>query len=125
MRFHLPMFIAASLLFLGEVLIATKLKDYHFIRAYFGDFLVVILVYCSVLAFWKLEPKRLALDVFIFACLIEIAQFFQLADRLELTGAARIMLGTSFSWEDILMYALGCLSVYGLHRSSFWENGSH
>mgnify|MGYP000476316867 CR=1 FL=1 len=114
MRFHLPMFIAASLLFLGEVLIATKLKDYHFIRAYFGDFLVVILVYCSVLAFWKLEPKRLALGVFIFACLIEIAQFFQLADRLELTGAARIMLGTSFSWEDILMYALGCLSVYVL-----------
>ncbi|WP_298608951.1 DUF2809 domain-containing protein [uncultured Thiothrix sp.] len=108
------MFIAASLLFLGEVLIATKLKDYHFIRAYFGDFLVVILVYCSVLAFWKLEPKRLALGVFIFACLIEIAQFFQLADRLELTGAARIMLGTSFSWEDILMYALGCLSVYVL-----------
>lgn len=56
-----------------EMLIVTKLKRDHFIRDYFGDFLVAILVYCSVLAFWKLEPKLLALDVFIFTCLIEVA----------------------------------------------------
>lgn len=114
MRFHLPLFIAASLLFLIEVLIATQFKHYHFIRAYFGDFLVVILVYCTLAAFWQFEAKHLALGVFIFACIIELGQLFKLADILELTGTARIILGTSFSWEDILMYALGCLSIYGL-----------
>ena len=62
MRFHLPLFIAASLLFLVEVLIATQFKHYHFIRAYFGDFLVVILVYCTLAAFWQFEgpPAELA-----------------------------------------------------------------
>lgn len=102
----------ALLLFLIELLIATKFKNYHFIRAYFGDFLVVILVYCAVLSVYAVDAKRLAIGVFIFACSIEIAQLFQLADRLQLTGAARIALGTSFSWQDILMYALGCLSTY-------------
>lgn len=123
MQFHLPLFIAASLLFLVEVLIATQLKDYHFIRAYFGDFLVVILVYCVLASFWQFEPKQLALGVFIFACTIELAQLFKLADVLELTGAARIILGTSFSWKDILMYALGCISVYGLHYYLIQDKG--
>ena len=38
------MLLAAIGLFIVEVIIATKLNDYHFIRAYFGDFLVVIAV---------------------------------------------------------------------------------
>lgn len=118
MRLNLPMLLAAVILFMVEVLIATQLKHYHFIRAYFGDFLVVILVYCTVLAFWKVEPKRLAVGVFIFACCIELAQLFKLADVLELTGAARIILGTSFSWHDILMYTAGCIVAWYL--DSYW-----
>ena len=108
------MLLAALVLFIVEVIIATKLNHYSFIRAYFGDFLVVILVYCVVLAVWDIEPKRLAIGVFIFACSIEIAQLFKLADHLELTSATRIILGTSFSLHDILMYAAGCLTAYGL-----------
>ena len=114
MRLNLPMLLAALVLFIVEVIIATKLNHYPFIRAYFGDFLVVLLMYCAVLAVWDVEAKRLALGVFIFACIIELAQLFKLADHLELTGAARIILGTSFSWHDILMYAAGCLTAYSL-----------
>jgi hypothetical protein len=106
----------ALLLFIIELLIATTFKNYHFIRAYFGDFLVVILVYCAVLSVYAVDAKRLAIGVFIFACTIEIAQLFQLADLLQLTGAARIVLGTSFSWQDILMYAAGCVTAYGLDK---------
>lgn len=64
MRLNLPMLFAAIALFVIEVIIATKLNHYTFIRAYFGDFLVVILVYCAVKAFWNVEAMRLAIGVF-------------------------------------------------------------
>ncbi|MGB5598031.1 ribosomal maturation YjgA family protein [Thiothrix lacustris] len=114
MRLNLPMLAAAIILFIVEVIIATKLNDYHFIRAYFGDFLVVILLYCAAKAVYDFEPKRLAIGVFAFATLIEVAQLFRLADVLHLTGWARVVLGTSFSFHDLLMYAAGCIAVYWL-----------
>ncbi|MEB4593523.1 DUF2809 domain-containing protein [Candidatus Thiothrix sp. Deng01] len=114
MRLHLPWLLAAIALFAVEAIIATKLNHLHFIRAYFGDFLVVMLVYCAVKAFWNVEAKRLALGVFVFACTVELAQLFRLADVLHLTGWARVVLGTSFSVHDILMYAAGCLGIWWL-----------
>jgi hypothetical protein len=113
-RLNPPMLLATILLFVVEVIIATKLNGHHFIRAYFGDFLVVMLVYCAVKAFWNVQPKRLAIGVFLFACVIELAQLFHLADVLHLTGWARVVLGTSFSFHDILMYAAGCVAIWWL-----------
>lgn len=114
MCLNLPMLLAAVALFVAEVIIATRLNGDYFIRAYFGDFLVVMLVYCAVKAFWNVEPKRLAISVFIFACTVELAQWFRLADVLQLTGWARVVLGTSFSFHDILMYAAGCGAIWWL-----------
>ncbi|MBJ6610240.1 MAG: DUF2809 domain-containing protein [Candidatus Thiothrix moscowensis] len=114
MHLNLPMLFAAIALFVIEVIIATKLNDYTFIRAYFGDFLVVILVYCAVKAFWKVEATRLAIGVFAFAVAVELAQLFRVADTLQLTGWARVVVGTSFSFHDILMYAAGCLVIWWL-----------
>jgi hypothetical protein len=112
MRLNLPMLFAAIALFVIEVVIATKLNDYTFIRAYFGDFLVVILVYCAVKAFWNVEATRLAIGVFAFAVAVELAQLFRVADVLQLTGWARVVVGTSFSFHDLLMYAAGCIAVW-------------
>ncbi len=112
MRLNLPMLFAAIALFVIEAIIATKLNDYTFIRAYFGDFLVVILVYCAVKAFWDVEPKRLAIGVFAFSLAVELAQLFRVADVLQLTGWARVVVGTSFSFHDLLMYAAGCVTVW-------------
>ena len=112
MRLNLTMLFAAITLFFIEVIIATKLNDYTFIRAYFGDFLVVILVYCAVKAFWDVEPKRLAISVFAFSLAVELAQLFRVADVLQLTGWARVVVGTSFSFHDVLMYAAGCIAVW-------------
>ena len=106
------MLIATLLLFLTEVLIATKLGHHHFIRAYFGDFLVVILVYCAIKSFFPITPKPLAIGVFIFAAAVELAQCFQIADHLQLTGVARVVVGTSFSFYDLVMYAAGSLCIY-------------
>ena len=112
MRLNLTMLFAAIALFVIEAIIATKLNDYTFIRAYFGDFLVVILVYCAVKAFWDVEPKRLAIGVFAFSLAVELAQLFRVADVLQLTGWARVVVGTSFSFHDVLMYAAGCIAVW-------------
>ena len=112
MRLNLTMLFAAITLFFIEVIIATKLNDYTFIRAYFGDFLVVILVYCAVKAFWDVEAIRLAIGVFAFAMVVELAQLFRVADVLQLTGWARVVVGTSFSFHDVLMYAAGCAVVW-------------
>ena len=112
------MLILAITLFTIEVFIATQLNAYPFIRAYFGDFLVVILLYCAVKSVWTVEAKRLAINVFIFAALIEIAQYFQITDKLQLTGWARVVVGTSFSFHDLIMYAAGCITAWWL--DSYW-----
>ena len=104
--------LAALALFIVEVIIATKLNDHHFIRAYFGDFLVVILLYCMAKAVYDFDPKRLAIGIFAFSVGVEVAQYFRIADVLQLTGWARVVVGTSFSFHDMLMYAAGCFAVY-------------
>lgn len=125
MRLNLPMLLAAITLFVVEVIIATQLNGYHFIRAYFGDFLVVILVYCTVKAVWNVEPKRLAIGVFAFATIVELAQLFRVADVLQLTGWARMVVGTSFSFHDLLMYAAGCLVAWWVgSRLNIWLDGA-
>lgn len=118
MRLNLTMLFAAIALFVIEVIIATKLNDYTFIRAYFGDFLVVILVYCAVKAFWNVEATRLAIGVFAFAVVVELAQLFHVADVLQLTGWARVVVGTSFSFHDVLMYAAGCVTVWWVDNTT-------
>ena len=109
-----------------EYLIATVWSHHHFIRAYFGDFLVVILIYVALKIIWNSEPKLLALGVFIFSVLVEFAQYFRIADHLNLAegGTARMLVGTSFSWLDILMYALGCLTIYLLDKP-FYRAGRY
>lgn len=109
--------LAAVALFIVEVIIATQLNDYHFIRAYFGDFLVVILLYCMAKAVYDFDPKRLAIGIFVFSAGVEVAQYFRIADALQLTGWARVVVGTSFSFHDLLMYAAGCGMVYFLTKT--------
>jgi len=43
------------------------------------------------------------MGVFVFACFIELLQYLQIVKKLGLLEnlVARILIGTSFSWEDI------------------------
>jgi len=110
--------IAAILIFLVEVLIATVLKDIFFIRAYLGDVLVVMLLYAFVRSFACMDEARLILGVFIFSCMIETAQYFNIAERLGFRPGSIMytVIGNSFSWIDIACYAAGCLILYGFVR---------
>lgn len=113
-KFSLKYFLLTILIFLVEVLIATKLKDIFFVRAYLGDVIVVMLLYTFVKSFISINNQKLILGILAFSCLVEFAQYFKIADKLGfLPGSLMyIVVGNSFSWIDILCYAVGCLMIY-------------
>jgi len=112
MRFHLKYFILTILLLITEVVIARYFHD-NFIRPLGGDFLVVILIYCFVRSFFEAHIIAAAIGVLLFAYAVEITQYYHLINLLGLehSTVARLILGTSFSWTDMLMYTLGMILV--------------
>lgn len=111
-RFHRKYFFYTLALLLTEILIALFVHD-SFIRPYAGDFLVVILIYCFIRSFLNTPVTETALCVLLFACALETAQYFNLADQLgfESNKLAKIIIGSSFEWKDMLAYSVGILGV--------------
>jgi len=107
-RFHKWYFGFALLLFITEILIAAYMHD-AIIRPYGGDFLVVILIYCTVKSFFNTPVLPTAIGVLLFAYLIEVSQYYHLVYLLGLGNnkLACIIMGTGFSWMDMLSYTLG------------------
>ena len=106
---------ATAILFAVEVFIATVIPSDSFIRHSFGDFLVVVLLYCLIKSFMIIDSKKLAVGVWLFSFTIEFAQYFHLVDVLGIQNKiARIVIGTSFSVGDLIMYTLGCITIYWL-----------
>ena len=114
LQFSLKYFLISIFIFLIEVLIATKLKDIFFVRAYLGDVIVVILLYTMVKSFFRVNNQKLIGGILIFSCMVEFAQYFNIAEKLGFRQGSLmyIVIGNSFSWIDILCYALGCLLIY-------------
>jgi hypothetical protein len=112
MKFNPRYLVYTILLFVTEVLIALFVHD-QFIRPYIGDFLVVILIYCFVKSFLNTPVVPTALGVLLFAYTVELLQYFRIVEVLGLqhSRAARIIIGSSFEWQDILAYTLGILMV--------------
>lgn len=111
--------ISAITLFIVEVLIERYVHD-SFIRPYLGDFLVVILLYAILMYLSKLNVATAALITLLFSYSIETAQYYRIISILGIEEYkwARIIIGTSFSWWDMLMYSLGILFVLILELSS-------
>jgi hypothetical protein len=112
MPFNKTYFLLALTLFITEVLIGAYIHD-TIIRPYGGDFLVVILIYCTVKSFFNLPVLQTACYVLLFAYAVEISQYFHLVNILGLqnSNVAKILLGTFFSVTDLLAYTLGILLV--------------
>jgi hypothetical protein len=108
LRFSLTYFRWTLLILAVEVYIAWWTHD-AIIRPYGGDVLCVICLYTLIQTFWALPVRPLALWVFVFACFVEVTQYFHLADRLGFTRPSiiRTLMGYSFTWVDIGCYALG------------------
>jgi uncharacterized membrane protein YfcA len=110
--FRKTYFLLTILLFIIELLIALYVHD-DFIRPYVGDVLVVILIYCLLRSFWRAKPIIVAISVLIFAFSVEILQYFKIVEILGLqeNKIMRIIIGTSYSFEDLIAYLFGFLII--------------
>ncbi|MDY7395799.1 DUF2809 domain-containing protein [Aureibaculum sp. 2210JD6-5] len=113
--FNKAYFILAIILLAVEIYIGVYVKD-SFVRPYFGDFLVVILIYCTLKSFWNATPFKVAIYVLLFSFVIEFLKYFKLVEilRLQENKLASIVIGTSFSWHDLVAYFLGIVAVLGV-----------
>ncbi|MCE3075228.1 ribosomal maturation YjgA family protein [Chryseobacterium gwangjuense] len=115
LEFNLKFLLLSIAIFLVEVLIATRLKDIFFVRAYLGDVIVVMLIYTLIKSFFKIENnEKLIWGILAFSFLVEFAQYFTIAEKLGFREGSLmyIIVGNSFSWIDILCYAAGCMVMF-------------
>ncbi len=110
--FNLKYFLLAIGLFFIELFIGLYVHD-HIIRPYIGDLLVVILLYCMAKSVISSKVLPTAMGVLIFAYAVEISQYFDMVNLLGLGKykIARIIIGTTFSWSDMLLYTIGIAIV--------------
>lgn len=112
LKFNIPYFIMFLILFGIETLIAIYLKN-GFIRHTFGDFLVVILIYCFFKSFIKDKSYHIALAVFIISYTVEFLQLLNFLEflHLENNALAKIVLGSTFHISDLVAYTLGIITI--------------
>lgn len=110
--FHLFFFVL-----LIEICIAVFLKT-GFIRHTFGDFLVVILLYCFLKSFWDAKPLIVGLTVLAIAFFVEFLQLTPLLElaNLEKNRMAKIVFGSTFSVGDLFAYTLGIGAILLVER---------
>ncbi len=105
------------LILLSEILIALFVND-NFVRPYVGDMLVTVLICCFLRIFFPKGVKLLPMYVFLFAAAVEVCQYFDIVKLLGLENNTffSILLGRTFSFPDILCYAVGCIAIFGLEK---------
>jgi hypothetical protein len=120
-QFHKTYFLLALVFLVTELFIGFYMHD-AVIRPYGGDFLVVILLYCLLKSFTSLAVLPAAAWVLLFSYAVEISQYFHLVNLLGLQNSrlAKILLGTTFSFVDLLLYTMGILSVIVVE--SLWRS---
>lgn len=98
-----------ALLLIIEILIALFVKG-GFVRSYGGDILVTILICCFVRIFFPEKCRLLAVWAFLFSAAVEVMQYFDFVRLIGLYKIEffRILLGTTFSFIDLVCYAAGC-----------------
>ena len=118
MKFNHLYFFAFILLLITEILIALFVHD-AIVRPYIGDLFVVILIYCFIKSFLSIQATKTALAVLAFAFTIELLQYFNIVHHLGLQHSklARIIIGTSFSWNDLLAYTAGFALIVVFEKS--------
>ena len=105
----------ASILLLGiEILIGLYAQGW--VRSYLGDVLVVILIYTIVRTISPDKPSKwyiLPTAILIFSFIVEYLQLWGFCDRFGITNnLLRIIIGTGFSYIDLLSYAAGIIPCY-------------
>ena len=101
---------AFAVILILEILIALFIND-AFIQPYGGDILVSVLICCYGRILFPVGVRLLPMWVFLFAAAVEVGQYFNFVAVLGLGESRlfRILLGSTFSWADLLCYGSGCL----------------
>lgn len=117
LKFRKGYFFLSLILLLVLIYIALFVND-NFVRPFLGDVLVVCWLYLVAKSVVNLRCTVLAHGVLLFALAIEVGQFYNLVAVLGLEDykVARIVIGSTFDWLDILAYVLGWLSIIVLER---------
>lgn len=111
-KFQKKYFFLTIGLLISEILIALYVHD-RIIRPYIGDLLVVIFIYCFFKSFLNVPVTKMALAVLLFSYAVEAGQYFGLVYLLGLEDykIARIIIGVSFEWLDLIAYTAGIILV--------------
>jgi hypothetical protein len=111
-------------LILGMLVVAAGVASRTFhsgvplLDKYLGDALYAVLIYLLISAAWPgVAARRRALVAFGLVAAIEVFQLTGVPAQLARSGSpalqiAAIVLGTKFSWYDLLAYAAGTGMVY-------------
>jgi len=113
--------LATLLLLIMEVWIALFIHD-NVIRPYFGDVLVVIVIY-TFIRFWIPDKMRLLpLYVFLFSICVELLQAVDIVHVLGLENNhfLSILIGSVFDVKDIICYGAGCVGL-GIYEYVIWK----
>ena len=112
-------FLAFMALLIIEIIIGAYVHD-SFIRPFVGDVLVVMLIFCFLYSFIKWPVKPLLIGIFIFSVLVEVLQYFKIANLLGIENKIlRIIIGTAFSWWDIACYFVGIAILWLMHHRKY------
>ena len=76
-RFDLRALLFFLVIFLVELCIALFVFD-RIIRPYVGDMLVIALIYYFFRSFLQVDQLKLIIAVLLFACMVEVAQYYNL-----------------------------------------------
>ena len=116
MRFNKIHFTIFSALLLVEIIIATYIKQ-PFIRNIFGDFLAVIVLYSFFKSFLEVKSIYIALAVLLFSFFVEVLQLIDIISFLNIKNRiVKIIIGTTFSYTDLIAYFLGIIAVLTIER---------
>jgi hypothetical protein len=111
-RFSKKYAVLSAGLFAVEACIALFIHD-SLVRPFIGDMLVVILIFTVCRSVIEANHFLLALCVLIFSFAVEIGQYFNLISILGLRRIrlARIVIGTTYDFHDLLAYGAGVLLI--------------
>ncbi len=85
-----------------------------FIRGVIGDFIVVIFIYCFVKCISDVKSFLLAISTLALSYLTEFLQYLHLVSYLglEQSELAKIIIGATFDFTDLVAYTAGVICVY-------------
>ena len=105
-----------------ELVIGLFVHD-DFVRPYIGDVLVTVLLCCLCRIAVPKGVPALPAYVFLFAALVEAAQYIDVVKLLgwEDNAILSTLIGRTFSWADILCYGVGCVAFWAAEKRAIFR----